>query len=429
MGVQSVPTLLPLADFARNCGMHPLHFQQVNLLGTSGTPNLQRFSCDGPIFQHEWQASDRVGRDEIARALSHAEAEIASLIGYDLLPTWQVDEQQLVPRPARPELVNFTGFNSRGFRNTIQLNRAWFIEGGIRATSSVSLGAAIVYSDGDGDGYKETSTVTVATTVTDPQEIAVFYPGQNADPRYEVRPIAVSIAAGVAYITFRRELVVLEALLESFTPGPVDGADNTMFLASVDVYRVYNDPSQQGTFYWQPSSRSSSSFPSASNCNCGSACTACTFTTQAGGCLSAQDARLSIVEFAAAEWDADDAAYRPRRWSACRQPDQMGVSYRAGLRDKSSRRPFLDMSNDWAQVVSILASAYLDRPVCSCGAPWFARWQVDLAARQGAEEMELYGISSNDLDNPIGTRRGMVYAWKRILKFGSSVAQGAVVAR
>jgi len=65
--------------------------------------------------------------------------------------------------------------------------------------------------------------------------------------------------------------------------------------------------------------------------------------------------------------------------------------------------------------VARLAAAELSRPVCGCDAAnrELYHWQFDLS--QTARGDELFGISPENLNNPLGTRRGHVQAWKFIM--------------
>jgi hypothetical protein len=74
------------------------------------------------------------------------------------------------------------------------------------------------------------------------------------------------------------------------------------------------------------------------------------------------------------------------------------------------------MQHAWRVTVARLAAAELARPICACDEAnrEIFRWQFDLARTAGAGD-EAYGaIAAGDLDNPFGTRRGHVYAWRQV---------------
>ena len=86
MARSETQTKLSLDQFARYMGINLLHFNQVQV------PSLIRTDgCNSVIFQHEWQDSDAIGREAIARAIAEAEADIEQYAGYRLLPSWEVE--------------------------------------------------------------------------------------------------------------------------------------------------------------------------------------------------------------------------------------------------------------------------------------------------------------------------------------------------
>src|SRR6185369_16921871 len=74
------------------------------------------------------------------------------------------------------------------------------------------------------------------------------------------------------------------------------------------------------------------------------------------------------------------------------------------------------MQEPYRTMVARLAAAELARPICACDEAnrELYRWQFDLARTAGSGD-EAYGaVSAEDLNNPFGTRRGHVYAWKQV---------------
>lgn len=395
------PTKLPLDTWARIMGLHPLNFNQVFL------PDAPRNVCTEIYFQNEWQNSDHVSREEIARAIADAEAKIESHLGYRLAPTWEVDEWRDTIRFFKKEMVNFNSVDARGYEQSVNANWGYFISGGIKGLVVIDAGSAIVYSDQDSDGYDETATVTVATTVTDPSEITIFYPGQDGDDDWEIRPIHCLIAGGIATIVFRRELAVLPELLDTFLPEGVDGTDDAMFLATVDVYRRFNDPSTQVSFLWEPLAFF------CGQCS-GGGCTACAYATQTGCLMARGDPRSSIVAYSPATWNQDTSLFDFASWAVQRQPDIARLYYYSGWRNKRrSNTKILDP--DWERVVAYMAAAMLDRPPCDCAKGDWSRWREDLTIYAGGEDGQaFYRSPVGVLDNPFGSRRGEVVAWRKV---------------
>src|SRR3990172_11026555 len=117
-------TKLPLDRWAALIGVNPLHFNGVYM------PIHPPTVCQQPWMQYPWQAVDRVGREEVAMAIAQAEADVEKYLGYRLLPMWEADEWQEATRPYRPELVNLSGTDIRGFASATHLNWGHVITGG-----------------------------------------------------------------------------------------------------------------------------------------------------------------------------------------------------------------------------------------------------------------------------------------------------------
>ncbi len=410
-------TKLPLDRWARLMGIHPAHFNGVYYDRSPST-------CAMPWLQWPWQTADRVGREEVAQAIAQAEADIEAQLGYRLLPAWETDEWRPTVRPYHPELVNLSVTDARGFGQVAFANWGYLVSGGVRAKSPpLEEDAAIAYTDEDGDGYEEIATVgPVPVDVgQDPCEIRIYYPFSNAmihaqcEDKWEIRPIDVTVVGAAATIRFRREQAVLpEYTADYFPPADdshlrgVDGAPATpevYFLEAVDVCRVYNDPQTQVTMMWEPFG---------SGCACGgTGCQLCAYTTQTGCLIARDDPRHSIVVYKPGTWNADDEAFDSASWTVGREPNLVRLYYYAGWRNKGLACPRVQMDGNWERVVAYYAATLLDRPLCACDnvKSWTDYWQQDLAintAEQSRREpMEM-------LDNPFGTTRGAIYAWKRV---------------
>lgn len=397
MARASTQTLLPLDTFAKICGIHPLHFNQVVVADIAPAA-----VCDMPVTQYSWQEADRIGREEIAQAIAHAESIIIDKAHFSPAPMWVIDERLRFDRPYWPELYNINALNVRGQRVSLRTQQNHLISGGIETKTLISAGAAIVYSDGDGDGYDETATIIVATSVTNPEEIAIYYPGESGANEWEVRPITVTISGGNATIVAQRQQLVLPDLQEALLITSVDGLNNSNFLTTVDVYRHYNSPEQQVMFLWDGD-------PSLCGCS-GDGCEACAHYTQ-NGCLLIRDYRLGIVIPSPGTYA--DGAWSRGSFSQGRMPDQARLWYYAGERIGSS----LHMPKDWERIITYLALSYLDRPLCACRPleSFVARWKEDLSYQQSSPtQSSSFSLSKRWLDNPIGTTRGAIEAWRKI---------------
>lgn len=407
MARASTRTLLPLDRFCRLVGYSPLLFSQVYVRDLQPAS-----SCSDPVLQYTWQpqGGGRPGRDEIAEAIKQAEDMLTSYLHFSVLPRWYIDDSVTLATKGAP------------LRIQARVPNGYFIQGGQESFTEIESGAGITYTDLDGDGYKERATVQVQTTVTDPSEISVYYPNTNHDPAWEVRPIRVSIELAngdvvigepnpitqgyssslssdlnTATITFERHQVVKSELLESLDSSGVDGLIDNNFLDSVAIYRHYNNPAQMATVeapgLCDTSPGQVSAYP---------------------GVLTPVDSRSGVVSYQPADWDADDGTYI----YTCAypfNPTRLRLWYRAGFRDLSVARPMHDMSPQFERAITYLALSYIDRGWQSCEQlrNLQAHWRADMAQRESNQsKSSSFQVSRQLLDNPFGTTRAAVYAWR-----------------
>jgi hypothetical protein len=398
MARTSVKTWLPLDRWAEIFGLDPLFFNQL-----SSATLAQRVNCGDIWYQHAWQDANRVSREDIANAIQAAELSISNFIGYDLLPTWHINEKVRTTRPARPELFS-AGMNIRGMAKSVNSNKGYILSGGVRAKSVVQAGTGITFSDDDGDGFKETCVVAVNYSGL-ACELHMYFPGVSGADIWEIRPITVGVSGGVATISFKTWQVVKPDLLDGYSTIPLDADDPTVYLSTVDVYRVYNDPSQQATFLWEMPFNT---------CGCGlETCEQCSHSTQTG-CLTVRDDRLGIFAYKPADWNMDTLTFDPQPYVEWRDPDRMMISYVAGWMGEDLECPYTRLDPYWETAIAYYAAALLLRPVSSCDnvEPHFTYWREDVG-RQTSDHS--YQVSPENIGNPFGTTRGGIYARQKCL--------------
>jgi hypothetical protein len=403
MARADVKTWLSLDDFARIIGISPLNFNGLY------SPSLQNNNvCGETFFQYSWQHSDRIGREDIAFAIQQAEQEISREAGFNLMPDWTREERLQYPRPGNPEAYNFAGLNVRFQMKSVEANKGLMISGGVRAKSLIQAGAAIVRTDEDTDGYAETCTVTVATSVTDQSEIRAYYPAKDGDDSWEIRPIKVSLSGGNAVIVFKSWQVAAANKMDAIDAEPLDADDATSYETTTDIYRVYNDPSTQAQFIWEGQP------------DCCGTCSACQLGTQAG-CFHIRDQRLGFVVPSPAAWDATALAFTSTEWSACREPDQIRLWYLSGYSDPNDSRPYADLSNYWKTAVAFFAASKFERAVCGCSNvnQFIEKWRRDSAF--SSEQEGGFTVTAEQAANRLGTSMGALYAWRRINQNGMRI--------
>jgi len=379
----SIRTWLSLDRFAEITGLNPLHFNQ---LSGQGLLNYD-LSCGYPWFQFDWQATEKVSRETLSEAIRRAELLISQTVGYNLVPDWNTNAERVLISKSRDPYLISTGYNARGMRKSVELNKGYYISGGKRAKTLIQAAVAIVATDGDGDGFFETCTATFASTI-DVCEVHAYLPGRSGSDAYEIRPITVTnIGGGLYSAVFKRWQVVDPDLQDGFLPQQLENVAAT-FETTCDIYRVYNDPSVQLTLNWEPG-----------------ACS--TDFSYVAGMLASRDCRRSIVSYRAATWNGtgfDDADC-----GCLGDPDFLDAYYYSGYVWPDAPCDQV-MDPFWEQTVAHLAIAMIDRDLCSCNnTAWmFKKWRDDLAETNEARSFNI--IPS---DCPFGSRRGELDAWKR----------------
>lgn len=427
-------TLLSLERFSQIIGVTPPHFWGAK--GETYFPDIN--DCNGIFWHYYWQSQDNVSRTEIANAIKEAEDDITRIIGYSPAPHWIEDEVKMYSRHYRRDVYSYGMQDVRGMQKAVKINEGKFIEGGRRAVSVVTAGVAVVYSDEDGDGYDETATITTATTLTNACEIKCYIAGEGGDADWEIRqPRSVTIAGGnVTFVYWAWQLLdpdLQQAFPTSSGISPIDLEAAASYVATVDVYREYNDFTQASCqLLWERIPVINAGLNIIGFCceSCGGAgCPACEFVAQ-DGCIHVKDSDGTFVVPQPATYDSTDGQWERAIPSVCRDPDLIKVWYYAGdFSQKYLAQTTCDPLSDWwAQTITWLAVARVNRPFCTCNnsLTLLNDLQRDLSF-VSSRDLGTFTISSSDLDNPLGTRAGEVKAWKRINRISSAIGVGGAV--
>lgn len=425
MARASTPTLLSLDRFAAIFGINPVHFNGGDGNSINIFPIIQ--NCNDFWPQYAWQYSDRLSREELARAIYSAEEDIARVVGYYPAPKWVAQEVHRFEQHYRRDMWGVGGFNVRGARKSITLNYGKFIQAGQRAVTLVGTatvaGGTLVYSDEDGDGYDETATITLATTLTDECEINAYFAGRSGAKEWEIRPaVSKTISGGNIVLVFRSWMLFDPDLWELYPPytegsttlfHSIDISDNGNYVTSVEVYREYTDlTATSATFYWEPEP-STLGLAGCTTCG-GTGCAACSLQTQ-DGCIHARDVESSVVVPVPADYDADEGAWDQVAYSVCRDPDMVKVYYKAGeLGERWMTGDNCDRLGDfWARIIARMAMSRLTKAPCSCAhvRAQYDELRADLA-KVGRESSYIFDPAM--LSNPFGTRVGELEAWRKV---------------
>lgn len=393
MGRQTVQTLLSIDEWAQIMGVSPWEFNQVG----QGFPNNVVMPCENVWFQHQWQ-KDFIAREEIAQAIYDAEYMLAQQAGFFFAPKFVVSEGSTYPTTRDLWRVR-DGRGVYGMWRELNLDYGHFITGGIFARTVLS-DVSITYSDADGDGIEDTFTVSFATTVTDPSEIALYNVsgdrmGQALDEAFRIRPINVSIASGTCTVTGHKALCIKPSLTEIVDPQILDVTLASNFITEMTPARVYIDQAHttttpyHGVAIWNPPPDCV-----ADNCTESSRAVCIVPVVPDQGLVRVQMDAVST------------------RWPYGWEPDRLSLNYVAG-------RPLINghMHRELAIIVARLATAFLPNDKCGCErAQRIIHYWRAKVSEPGEGEDRGRAFTPEEIDsNPFGEPRvGALYAWKRV---------------
>lgn len=433
-------TLLSLDRYAKILGINPVHFAGA----TAGEYFPLRNRCSDIWLQRSWMFADAVSREDLALAIRDAEIDIANELGFWPAPCWTVQEIRQYPRHHRRDVYRYGGRNVRGQMLSIIAEYGKIIQAGQRAVALVGTatvaGGTLVYSDTDSDGFTERATITLPTTLTDASEIKVFITGYSGTPAWEIRdPFYKVISDGSVEIRFYAWQMIDPDLWETYPtiatldgPVAIDLIDvDDVLVQTVEVYREYTPTTGvSSTFYWEPTPSESLIDGLCGFCG-GAGCEACVLTTQ-DGCLHVRDANRGVVVPQPATYDADEGAWEGDCFTKCRDPDFVKIWYYSGDFDQRylAGHSLDPLPQVWANAIAWLATARLERPLCSCGnvQALSQKWQNDLAAVSSTQQQaQSYQNAPDVLTNPFGSRLGEVMAWRRVQRAKDRLPGGGVV--
>lgn len=408
--------LLPLETFRQLIGYHPYHFWG---LANSQVPVTS--ACNDLVKEYAWQGADAVGRSEIRTAIATAEQRLFDYLGYAVAPRYR--EQTLAyPHLGRTGWYSHLPLASDGRWMSIDLHDGYVQAVGIETRTLIGA-AAVTYSDDNNDDVDDTFTLTIATTVTEPSELAVYFGTADRfgdttlSEAWRIQPVQAAISAGTVTITGPSYLLVKPVLYQGVATTSLDPATASNFVTSLDVYRRYTNSdgttnaTSQALLIWETS-----------GCGGGWWCCGATYTNDARLDPAAQayalaragirDSRLGLVAPGPAAYNSTTGQWAVTRFATGYEPDRLTIRYLAGYPLSSDGQ----MDTVWQTIVTYLAAAHLTRPICACDTAnrTLYYWQTDLARTGGNNDEQFGAISATDLDNPFGTRRGQVYAWRQV---------------
>jgi hypothetical protein len=336
---------LRLARYAQRIEYNECAFFGVN------APNIDNYQC-----RKIWTKPQR---DNIAFYLYEAQREIEDQLKYFLMPTWVVgqlsDEPNLDPRYVDEQPYRWKATTKWGA----------VIEAGVKAETVMQAGAVV-------DQTSDPAVVTVVAGAAAIDEVVVYHPGTTV----QIDPSSIVLSGANYVISIPRCRTVKSALVNNDEQG-LDYADVNNFEATVDVSRVYNDPSTNALLAHK------------------NRCTnpACAETTQTA-CLYFENLYTGLYEIQPATYDEDAAAWQ-RSCSSfyCNAPKVNRLYYRSGL-------SVLDEQME----DSIIRLAHSKMPNEPCG--------CDITQRMWERDRNIPTVISQERAmNPFGLSDGAWIAW------------------
>lgn len=349
---------VPLHRYAKLIGYDELAFWGVVY------ENQPAYGSCGPL----WTEFERM---QIGNALAEAQQEIEQVIGYPICPTYITGTYTEDPRWVDQQEYCYPRLVTKYPR---------LIEAGIRAVETVEEDSTVDYASEDEYGI----IGPLATTATSTSEIYVYYP--DSDRR--IYPSRVVISGGEVTIYVPRYRMIKQEFLST----PEGGLMYEMigiYLAEVDVKRIYTDPSTQGVLVR----------PHCQNNNCVGGCYECTRSA----CIYIRDPYVGQIDVTPADWDADTETWNTKIVCAGNY-SLVRLNYLAGLRS---------ISLNLEKAIIRLAHVKLGRPPCSCDKTrevWMRDYQIpDLLSRER-------------LNCPFGASEGAWWAYRQAINLASKRA-------
>ena len=355
------PTTYP--DAWPNCAVSLARYAQIIMYDEAafwGVTYTNRSAYECTNFWTEYQ------RNAVADALAQAQAMIEDVVGFPLCPTW-------ITGTYDADLDGRYVDQQAAIGNPVTTKWGYVIQAGVMAESTIRANASIDYTDSD------TSVVgPIATSVTDTNEIKVFYPGSERI----ITPSRVTISGGNLTIQIPRCRLVNPDLLDNTgdVQGGLEKTDTDNFLSAVDVKRIYNDPATNASLVRDHV--------------CDALCSSdgCVLASDAA-CMVIKDPMLGILHvhpgaYANSAWSVQSTGY-------CY--NHVRLNYQAGLRT---------LNRNVESVIVRLAHAVMSEEPCGCSVTQ-RLWQRDRRIPEGLDSQ----ATSQRFGNPFGLTDGAHFAY------------------
>lgn len=373
-------TLLPLDYFRRYLDVDPYFFWQMTYTGH------QPEGYDKVYCHTRWLQEARRGpsRSDCIDAIIQAEEDIANIGEWF---TWPAPKYIDAERNRLIKPNRFTYFNTP---YTV-MTEYWKVKSvGLQTWTLIEDDVELSY---DGDDVE--CIVTVGSSVAE-DEVVICYP----DTTVPIRPISVSISGTTATIQLKRWLCGDPDLWDD--GDSIDATDADNLLSAVDIYRVWIDQSDQITIIWEPTKSEV----------CSSDAALCAGNSIAA-CASDKDYDIGVVGWQVGTYDEDEEQWASTEWPVTRFPDLAEINYTSGYSLGGDRY----MHRRMQPIVAKVAFGNLADYVYDAASKpeKIYHWMEDLSEPISGE-IGTRNVPMTVLDNPFGTMRGQVAAWKALKK-------------
>jgi hypothetical protein len=424
---------LPLDTWRAFCGFPPWHFWQfADGPGNNAIVPIDS-KCSTLVFEHDWQGSDAAGRASLRESIREAERMLLDYLGYRVAPEY-VETTVAWPRLGDASMGRLRDYDATGRRLAVLAPEGYIQAMGIEqltligtatATIPPAPGDTLVYSAVFNAGLQDTFTITLPTTVTDPAQIAVYFAAADrfdgedfssaVGDHWRIEPVQVTISGGNVVIVGRKWLVGKPLLYQNPVAAALNPQTATNFVSSLEVYQRTTDGSgntvttSQATLIYE----SNNCGPCWGRCCCGGGPPAGSDPDATGLVIARAgipDSVLGQVTPGAATYDPTTGAWSSA-WCCAGNycdPDRVTLRYLAGYP--------LDSDGQFARKLRAmtcqLAGAEAKRRICACRETNERLFDLQQDLSLEATQSEKYTTTTEQLNNPFGTRRGHVKAWR-----------------
>ena len=408
---------LSLQGWFQQMMVHPWHGWQL------AHPQLVPVSanCSMVLYEHGWQNADRAGREDIRRSITRAED---LWLQYARYAPKTVYHEVTLPWPVVGDyrLTRFTSSDAKGHWLSSQLDEGYVQKLGYEHITTPDV-VALSFADLDNDGLYETATCTAtvpAGTTADELYItftSADYVYPESDNSIPIRSATITNTTATIILnttTLVRPILYTVASPKVLDPTILPPTANSPFASTVNVARRYCDDTGttidtcQAELIWETAPFPYWAIPWTFN-NTTKDPAALAYAIARGG---VRDVRQGLVYCGEGVYNPTTGWSGRVDFSECRPPDRVKFRYQAGI-----NTPNLDI------VIARLAAGELARPIAACDTAnrYLYNWQFDVS-RTGASDERFQ--TPRNFDNPLGTRRGHIYAWNSIQE--SMILQGII---